>query len=234
MGVIYESVGSRMNLSSENEIITFKDLTFKYKDIIENGPVDLSFYPESQKGKGNNLWTSNANYPIYLYSGDDYIMLNDYLRKDVINEKYTESQLKSWVWLLHSAIIMDSNNSRKVNKDQIVYKGINKPSSNIDWKIGDEFCFAEFLSTSKNFFIAKRFALGNIILVIRLRSTRQECDYCKYIEDITQYKGEEEVLINPYCLYKVKKIKGNTFYLDCYGEKLLLQDTFFYPQDNWP
>ena len=36
-------------------------------------------------------------------------------------------------------------------------------------------------------------------------------------EDITEYKGEDEIIITAFCIFTVKKIDGKTYYLDCEG-----------------
>ena len=37
------------------------------------------------------------------------------------------------------------------------------------------------------------------------------------VEDITQYKGEDEIIITAFCIFTVKKKDGKTYYLDCEG-----------------
>ena len=41
------------------------------------------------------------------------------------------------------------------------------------------------------------------------------------VEDITQYKGEDEIIITAFCIFTVKKKDGKTYYLDCEGYWLL-------------
>ena len=86
-------------------------------------------------------------------------------------------------------------------------------------KLGRDFISQEFISTSTNIEVAKRFAMGQTLLVITIKNngTQGRNNYCRYIEDLTQYKGEDEVLITAFCIFTIKRIDGKTYYLDCEG-----------------
>ena len=68
--------------------------------------------------------------------------------------------------------------------------------------------------------VAKRFAgYGGTLLVITIKNngTNGRNNYCRYVEDITQYPDEEEIIITAFCIFTIKDIDGNTYYLDCEG-----------------
>ena len=105
----------------------------------------------------------------------------------------------------------------------IVYKGVKLPAPK-DWKVGKRFYFPEFVSTSLNFEIAKNFAKRNDntygpILVIKIKNNgiNGRMYYCRSVEEITQFHGENEVLITAFCIFQITRIDGNTYYLDCEG-----------------
>lgn len=197
---------SRLEVQSKKTIKTFQYFTDDYKKIIKER--DKSFY-DSNKSELDNF-----SFVINKYTGNDYWCLNDYLRQGDVN-KFSEKQLKSWAYCLHSSLQFRTSN---VSNGTVVYRGIALPAPN-NWKVGSKFYFGEFISTSKNIEIAKGFAGGGTLLVINIKNngTSGKNNYCRYIEDITQYKGEEEILITAFCIFTIKKIDGNTYYLDCEG-----------------
>ncbi len=87
-----------------------------------------------------------------------------------------------------------------------VYRG-NKNKPPFYWKVGDEFFFAEFVSTSLDMNIAKSF--GDYIFVITLNGTGY-----KGIERLSYYENEKEVLIAAYSKFKIKNIDGNYYFMD--------------------
>ena len=197
---------SRLEVQSKKTIKTFQYFTDDYKKIIKER--DKSFY-DSNKSELDNF-----SFVINKYTGNDYWCLNDYLRQGDVN-KFSEKQLKSWAYCLHSSLQFRTSN---VSNGTVVYRGIALPAPN-NWKVGSKFYFGEFISTSKNIEIAKGFAGGGTLLVINIKNngTSGKNNYCRYIEDITQYKGEEEIIITAFCIFTIKKIDGNTYYLDCEG-----------------
>ena len=87
-----------------------------------------------------------------------------------------------------------------------VYRGVRKrPPYN--WKVGDEFYFPEFISTSLKEDIAKDF--GDYIFVIKLNGNAY-----KGVEKLSYYPYEKEVLICAYSRYKITNIYGNYYYMD--------------------
>jgi len=140
---------SRLEVESKILIKIFQVFSNKYKTIISR--KDLSFYKRKYEDGNNDL--GNFEYVINKYTGDDYKKLNDYLREDVVRG-FTENELKSWAYCLHSSLCFNSSN---VDEGSVVYRGISRPVPN-DWKVGKKFYFGEFISTSYNLSIAKRFA----------------------------------------------------------------------------
>ena len=203
---------TRMETGAKYEIKTFEYVPFYHTDIMieEND----SFCDKINK----NSFRETMACVINEYTGEDYKILNDYLRTGKISgNKYTEDELKSWTFWLHTAL-----EKRRLNvwDGTVVYRGINsKPPSY--WKIGYKFIFAEFVSTSLNKKNAENFSQGGTLLIITLYNI--ESRYCNYIADISKFPYEEEVLITSCCHFEITNIVGNKYYLDCDG---------FYKEDD--
>ena len=197
---------SRLETQSNKTIKTFQYFTDDYKKIIKER--DKSFYDE------NKTELDNFSFVIQKYTGSEYWYLNHYLRSGEV-ENFSEKQLKSWAYCLHSSLQYRTSN---VSNGTVVYRGVALPAPK-DWKVGSRFYFGEFISTSKNIEVAKGFACGETLLVITIKNNgvSGRNNYCRYIEDITQYKGEDEIIITAFCIFTVKKIDGKTYYLDCEG-----------------
>ena len=89
---------SRLAVSSYQPIKTFQYFTPSYKEIIRE--KDKSIYDENDGSQWDNF-----EYVINKYTGNDYWVLNDYLRDGVVTDAYyTEKELKSWAWCLHSSL----------------------------------------------------------------------------------------------------------------------------------
>ena len=87
-----------------------------------------------------------------------------------------------------------------------VYRG-NKKKPPSNWKVGNEFFFAEFMSTSLDMDVAQGF--GDYIFIITLKGTAY-----KGIERLSYFKSEKEVLIAAYCRFKITDINDNCYYMD--------------------
>ena len=126
---------------------------------------------------------------------------------------FTESELKSWAYCLHSSLQYRTSN---VSNGTKVYRGVTlSPPS--DWKVGKRFYFGEFVSTSLSEEIAEDFAKGGPIMIIKIKNNGNgRNNYCRDISDISEY-DEEEVLITAFCIFKIIDIEGNYYYLDCEG-----------------
>ena len=197
---------SRLETQSKKTIKTVQLFTDDYRTIIKER--DKSFYDKNKSD------LDNFAFVIKKYTGDDYWCLNDYLRQGDIN-RFSKKELKSWAYCLHSSLQYRTSN---VSNGTVVYRGVSLPAPS-DWKVGKRFYFAEFISTSTNIEVAKRFAMGQTLLVITIKNnwTQGRNNYCRYIEDLTQYKGEDELLITAFCIFTIKQIDGKTYYLDCEG-----------------
>ena len=197
---------SRLEESSKRTIITMQYFTDKYKQIIKER--DKSFYDT----KKDDL--DNFAYVIKRYTGYEYWYLNNFLREGKV-EGFSEKELKSWAYCLHSSLQFRTSN---VNNGTIVYRGVSLPAPK-DWKVGKKFYFGEFISTSLDINVAKNFSCGETLMVITIKNngTGKRNNYCRYVEDITNYPGEKEVLITAFCIFKITKIDGKTYYLDCEG-----------------
>ena len=198
---------SRLQTQSKKSIITMQYFTDDYRSIIRER--DKSFYNK------NKSELDNFAYVIRRYTGREYQNLNDYLRQGTVEGELSRKDLKSWAYCLHSSLQYRTSN---VSNGTVVYRGISLPAPR-DWKIGSRFYFGEFISTSLNINVAKGFANGGTLLVITIKNngTNGRNNYCRQVEDITQYRGEEEIIITAFCIFTIRGIDGNTYYLDCEG-----------------
>ena len=197
---------SRLDEGAKKSLITMQYFTDKYKEIIRER--DKSFYDK------NKSELDNFAYVIKRYTGYEYWFLNNFLREGKI-EGFNEKELKSWAYCLHSSLQFRTSN---VKNGTVVYRGVSIPAPK-DWKVGNRFYFGEFMSTSLDINVAKKFSKAVTLLFITLNNNgvNGRNNYCRYVEDITQYKGEEEIIITAFCIFKITKIDGNIYYLDCEG-----------------
>ena len=199
---------SRLEVGSKKSLKTFQYFTDSYNEIISER--DLSFYKTKDKGSDED----NFTYVINRYTGNDYWILNDFIRDGTVTN-FKESELKSWAYCLHSSLQYRTSN---VSNETIVYRGVNLNAPS-DWKVGKRFYFGEFVSTSKSLDVAKNFSEDGIIMVITIKNNGNDGNnnYCRYIGDISELPEEEEVLITAFCIFKITKIDGKFYYLDCLG-----------------
>ena len=209
---------SRLEISSIDTIRTNQTFSEDYLKIIRER--DKSFYNEN---KGD---LKKFEYVIQRYTGNDYLHLNNYLRDGIVGGDFTKEQLESWTYCLHSAIQLGKPN---VKNNTVVYRGVKLPAPK-EWKVGYKFYFAEFVSTSRGKEKAKDFAkdikTSKPVTLMEIKLTnigvKGRTNYCRYIGDISNYPGEEEVLITAFCIYKITGIEkteeGTTIYkIDCEG-----------------
>ena len=150
---------SRLEVGSKKSLKTFQYFTDSYKEIISER--DLSFYKTKDKGSDED----NFTYVINRYTGNDYWILNDFIRDGTVTN-FKESELKSWAYCLHSSLQYRTSN---VSNETIVYRGVNLNAPS-DWKVGKRFYFGEFVSTSKSLDVAKNFSEDGIIMVITIKN----------------------------------------------------------------
>ena len=110
---------------------------------------------------------------------------------------------------MQTALKRKSNNN--VKEGSTVYRGIAKCKFDKQIKIGDEFFYREFMSTSYSLDVAKQF-VGNeggtiLIITINNNGTNKYPNYCSYLENITKVKGEKEVLLSALSRFKIKEIQ---------------------------
>ena len=148
---------------------------------------------------------------IRLYSSDYYKYINNYLRNENYFEEEGEKEFKkeeiiSWIYCLQLALLRNRN----VEEDRIVYRGIKKIKFSSEIGIGSKFYFREFLSTSIKKSVAENFLEGEgtlLIIKIKNNGTNGYPNYCYYIEDITYYSGEYEILFCSHCFFNVTNIQ---------------------------
>ena len=105
---------SPMAGASQNEIKTFVTPSKYYKDAINL--QDTSFF------NNNNTKFNNNDFVINLYTSNDYIYINNYLREGKITQgKYNEKQIKSWIYCLNNALTKQISN---VSNGSIYYRGV--------------------------------------------------------------------------------------------------------------
>ena len=209
---------SPMAGSSQNEIITYKEIPKFFKEIINN--KDTCIYKKN-KGVFND-----DDFVINLYSSNDYIYINNYLRSGKMNceeyNPYTEKEIKSWIWCLHKSLTKRKSN---VPNNTIVYRGVNR-KFNEQLGVGTKIIFCEFISTSIDKNVAKGFCGNGTLFIIRIENNINPNFYCYKIEYLSEYQNEKEILITSNCTFQItSKIKANKnnegnydlVYLTCYG-----------------
>lgn len=215
-----------------------------FKEIITK--KDKSFF-ESDKLKPFREFDEETKKYIYneqeaiirLYTGNNFSIFNTTLIKGKIqkseNSEYSEEEIKSFIWCLHSILRNYSNdvilNSTKIKpvKDGItVYRRADITFDVNKYNIGSQFYFSNFISTSKK----KDGYIGNHILEITIRNNEKN-NYCYSIKDLSLYDNEDEVLITAYTSFFIKKIREENGYkiveIECIG--YVLDDKNV---DNWP
>ena len=211
--IIKKIFRSPMSGATQNEIQILKEIPYYFHEILNE--KDISFY------NTNNTKLDNDSYIIKLYTSDDYIYINGYLREGKIpkNSKYNLDQIKSWIFCLHSYLINQKIRIINLNNNIIYYRGVSKKFPK-KLNIGSEFIFPEFISVSRDKNIAVNFACNGTLFIIKLENGI----YFKNIEDISFYKNEQETLITSCCTYVVTKIENNNdkddldmVYLTCKG-----------------
>ena len=168
---------------------------------------------------------SRSEYPIYLYTKASGA-LRDYLLFKKINEHYIEDQLQSWVWCLHKSltdITIRTQRMKLVRDNTVVYSGIciDNYALSEEFQKGRKLYFGKFLSTSIDRNVAETFACDNGFLFIITIKNNERSNYCYKINQFSQFKQEEEILITAFALFQITNIvkRNNKYeiYLDCLG-----------------
>ena len=125
---------------------------------------DESFYLRGKRD--TNFKSSNLkDYPIFKYSTCCFKYINTYLRTEKMYEydkkydwfrprTFTLDEIHSWIWCLHKELCSRPSN---VPNGTLTYRGIRNVRLPSSFKVGTTFAFAEFLSTSTNINISKKF-----------------------------------------------------------------------------
>ena len=205
--------------ASQDEIITFTSKPPQCKNIVK----DTSFYYTKKTIFSNYIHFSDEDFVISLYTSHYFIEINSYLREGKLMEKgeLTENQIKSWIWCLNSAL---RNKKSNIKNGTYLYRGVSKKFPD-NLGVGYKFIFPEFISSSIDLNIAKNFGCGGTLFKIRIEKNLSPNFYCYYVDDISQVKGEKEVLITFGCSFQITKKKsepdGTTkVYITCYGPGL--------------
>ena len=210
-----------------NEIITTDTPVDFIIDTIKSN--DLTFVQTfKEKDELEDIYTLNGQklnddfFAIRLYSSEYYKYINEYLRTQNVpqNELFSEDEIKSWICCLHLALSRNKN----VDDDTIVYRGVGNRKFSENIGVGSKFYFREFTSTSIEKSEAEKFKEdGGTLMIIRIKNngTNGYPNYCFYVDDISCFPGEKEVLISAHCYYSVTNIRSdgevNYVYLTCEG-----------------
>ena len=203
---------SPMSGASQNDIKVFDKSPDYFNDIIQK--KDTAFLSKN-KSKFNN-----DEFVINLYTSNDYKYINNYLREGKIsdNSKYTEDEIKSWVWCLHKALTTRKSN---VNNSSTFYRGVSRKFP--DYGVGKKFILSEFTSVSEDKNVALHFASNKTLFVVRIEKNDTSHYYCNNIGKISKYPNEKEILITSNCTFHITKKEIDTensvevIYLTCEG-----------------
>ena len=140
------------------------------------------------------------------------------MKKEVNMEKYTEKEIKSWISCLHKSLTKKSN----VSNGKILYRGQNAKFSE-ELKVGNNFIFGTFISTSPDIRIAEHFADNGTLFIIKIENNNESNYYCKDITNLSKYHFEKEILITFNCIFIITKREKTEKYeiinLTCLGYK---------------
>ena len=176
--------------------------------------------------KSNDFSFNSHNtkyYALKKFIRDGYYILNKYLiKKEIINNKYSETELKSWICCLHNEI----KNNDNVKDGTIVYRSLSNIKFPSEIGIGSKFYLREFVSTSLNKNIAEAFSKQNgTLLTIIILNNGTNCfpNYCCNTQEFSPYKIEEEVIITTHCSFMVTDIAhiGDKDYINLICEGFL-------------
>ena len=176
--------------------------------------------------KSNDFSFNSHNskyYALEKYIDKDFRILGKYLnQKEIIDKKYSEADLKSFICCMHNEI----KNIHNVKDGTIVYGGENfKFTCNIG--IGSKFYFRGFFSTSLEKKDAEMFCRGPnrtiMIITILNNNTNGFPNYCCDTREFSKYPDEKEVIITSHCSFIVTDIThiNNTDYISLICEGFL-------------
>ena len=217
------NIGCRKSQINQNQIpiVTFS----QRPQYIVNAILkkDESFYNKYEEAKKYNV--NIKDYPIFKYSTICFKYINTYLRSEKMYEyddkydrfgrrNFSLNEIQSWIWCLHKEIC-----SRPINVQNgtLVYRGIRNVILPNSFQVGLTFCFGEFLSTSTNINISKRFLKdqrttvddSKILFYITIlnNGTNFHRNYCLKIDKISLSPEQDEILLTSCCFFTVTSIE---------------------------
>ena len=201
--VIKSCLGAQLKLSVNPEdfiinILKSKNIIF-YKLAKDKNYQDMAYI--------NQQKLSNDFFVLRFYTSDYYRYINNYLR-DKIVDKFTEKQIQSFAYCLQLAL----SRNKGVKENTIVYRGINKFKFPEEYVKGTKFYFKEFMSTSVNINVARKFLDNNgTFLEIKLKNINEHSNYCYDVQKISLFPNEEEIIISSHCYFIIEEIKRGDF-----------------------
>lgn len=133
---------------------------------------------------------------IQKYTDSEYLIMNKFLAGREVDANTT--------LLKHNIQVLSRTLSKLPPHKGKVYRVISLDDSFDDWKglEGDIVQFKTFLSSSRDLNTAKEFGdyQGYVLFEIESETGRDISEY-------SVYKGEEEVLFKPGCVFKIEKVK---------------------------
>ena len=185
---------SPMSGASQNDIKVLDKSPDFFKDIIQK--KNMAFLLK------NKTKFNNDDFVINLYTSNDYRYINNYLREGKIsdNSKYTEDEIKSWVYYLHKSLTKRKSN---VENTSIFYRGVNRKFP--DLGVGTKFILSEFTSVSEDKKVALSFAGKKTLFVVRIEKNDYPHYYCESISNLSEYPNEKEILITSNCTFHITK-----------------------------
>ncbi len=170
---------------------------------------------------------------ICTFTTDIHIYFKESLNSGVIQTKlqcyqeYSEEEVESMIWCLHSSLInyeknISLRNLKLVKDGTKVYRGQTTILDLDKVKIGEKFDLAQFVSTTPSISSAKTH--GDNIMIITIKNNEKN-NYCYFIQNCSILPEEEEILITCFSTFVLTKVrndeKGNFIYeLDCLGYTL--------------
>ena len=188
----------------EKSIVAFPQPRNLYRNIIIEKNLDaFNDYRITDIMEKNNYNKHEAI--INYYTGISYMEINRYLwNNNLNNDKF----LDTYIWCLHSTLRnfykdVIPENIKLVKDGTIVYR---KCVSH-DFKkygVGSQFYYSNFISTSLNEGIKDKWD-GTAFYRIIIKNN-EKGNYCYFIQNISDHKEEEEVLITSYCQYLITNL----------------------------
>ena len=226
-GDLNDLTNTGIRKSQINKIATQLLIFQKRPEYIINALLkkDESFY---LRGKYNNHFKSKnlKDFPIFKYSTCCFKYINTYLRTEKMYEydkqydwftprNYTFDELKSWTWCLHKEICSRPQN---VKNGTLTYRGIRNVLLPDSFRVGTTFAFAEFLSTSTDINISKKFLKdkktteddSKILFYIKIlnNNINSHSNYCLEISNISLSPKQKEILFTTCCFFTVTSIEN--------------------------